>query len=121
MMHSPWFRTRDKGRFCYFLHEGRSGVGGGSLEVVEDDRGTSNDVGITNQGGVLLRGGGDVRGTLGLGQVDLSVLDGVGSDVKTLVEGNVLTIGSTGDGTSGSIIGQCRESLEGKGGVAGGA
>lgn len=82
---------------------------------------TGNNVVVRDQGGVLLAGRGDVCGTLGGGQLNLTALNGVGGDVETLVEGDVLAIGSSGDGTSGGIVGQRGEGGEGQSRVRGGA
>lgn len=75
---------------------------------------TSNNVVITDKGSVLLACSGDVRGTLGGWELNLTTLNGVGSDVETLVEGDVLAVGSSGNGTGGGVVGQRGESLEGQ-------
>lgn len=82
---------------------------------------TGNNVVVRDQGGVLLTGGSDVGGTLSGGQLNLTALDGVGSDVEALVEGDVLAIRSSSDGAGGSIVGQRGEGGEGQGRVGGGA
>lgn len=82
---------------------------------------TGNNVVVRDQGGVLLAGSSDVGGTLGGGQLNLTALDGVGGDVETLVEGDVLAIGSSSDSAGGGIVGQRGEGGEGQGRVGGGA